>query len=562
MFNTVRKEMPALTQAAWRREAARRMGVDYDTFLKAWKKPTTKPVVPPPVVVPDPPIKLPDLKVEPPAPAPVNPPVTYETTRAQFKLVKKENPALTDAEARRIAAERMGVDYDTYLKAWKRQKGGPATPPTPSPQTPTVTPTIQKQGGTIKFNKTSIDRYLKGKGFKRSVKTKARYDHRGNLYGGGISETPGYQISTIAGDDSMVFIDFRPGGMSPDEASRAVLNIMKALEDAGFKVEPGLTRMSLRVSQAPQARKVVTAYDDPSPAWKVKTTDSASALRSESDLSFINASAMITRGNAVRVQRNFVRVDAKNGETIGTIEARSDIPGIGNGFRINMNGDIRDQWLTGARQFKTYEEAKEKFIQVWTRQHEDVLEVNPGWGRVANTTSNCTSCASTMEMRARGYDVVAVQMRDGKTLSDVYRAWGATADDMITSPGATAYGGHPIGIKQWEWKTAAKSLPTGARGFINVMWDRGGAHIYNWEKRSDGRIWYLDGQSGQEWYAGEPGMEALDRANETIWILRTDQLEADPKRMGWLVSDRGQLPMRGVPKWVHSGDITHEMRAQ
>lgn len=42
----VRKEMPGLTTAAHRREAARRLGVDYNTFLAAWKRPgaTTTPV--------------------------------------------------------------------------------------------------------------------------------------------------------------------------------------------------------------------------------------------------------------------------------------------------------------------------------------------------------------------------------------------------------------------------------------------------------------------------------------------------------------------------------------
>jgi hypothetical protein len=44
MYKQVHKENPSLSPAAVRREAARRMGVDYDTYLKAWKT-TAKPTV-------------------------------------------------------------------------------------------------------------------------------------------------------------------------------------------------------------------------------------------------------------------------------------------------------------------------------------------------------------------------------------------------------------------------------------------------------------------------------------------------------------------------------------
>jgi hypothetical protein len=39
MFRQVKKDMPGLSESAYRREAARRLGTDYDTYLKAWKKP-------------------------------------------------------------------------------------------------------------------------------------------------------------------------------------------------------------------------------------------------------------------------------------------------------------------------------------------------------------------------------------------------------------------------------------------------------------------------------------------------------------------------------------------
>lgn len=145
----VRKEMKGLTDSAIRREAARRLGVDYDTYLKAWKKPKNSPPVTPSPVTPVPPRPMPDLPkpTPPPAPQPL-PTLTHDTARAQYKLVKKENPSFTDAQIRREAARRMGVDYDSYLRAWKKPKdGAPAPKPDrahvpnppvikPSPRTP------------------------------------------------------------------------------------------------------------------------------------------------------------------------------------------------------------------------------------------------------------------------------------------------------------------------------------------------------------------------------------------------------------------------------------------
>lgn len=55
MFKKVKKEMPGLQESAYRREAARRLNMDYDTYLAAWKKPGSsviaKPKVKPPATM-------------------------------------------------------------------------------------------------------------------------------------------------------------------------------------------------------------------------------------------------------------------------------------------------------------------------------------------------------------------------------------------------------------------------------------------------------------------------------------------------------------------------------
>lgn len=66
---------------------------------------------------------------------PIPQPLTHERAREVFKQVKKELPGLQESAYRREAARRMGVDYDTYLAAWKKPgakvlpKPGPAKPP-------------------------------------------------------------------------------------------------------------------------------------------------------------------------------------------------------------------------------------------------------------------------------------------------------------------------------------------------------------------------------------------------------------------------------------------------
>lgn len=123
MFAKVKREMPGLQESAYRREAARRMGLDYQTYLKAWKKPP-KLVEPPPIKItpaPQPVIRILKPTVVEPGPAPLMPTeLTFEKARDMYRAVKREMPSATDAVLRREAARRLNVDYKDYLKAWKK----------------------------------------------------------------------------------------------------------------------------------------------------------------------------------------------------------------------------------------------------------------------------------------------------------------------------------------------------------------------------------------------------------------------------------------------------------
>ena len=126
MYSTVRKEMPGLQDSAYRREAARRLDVPYDDYLKAWKKSALKPApdVLPPIPRPAPGPVIPDFK-------PIKPPVTpniptlptlptHLEARAMAKAVRKEYPTWSDAQIRRKAADRMNMKYKDYLSVWKK----------------------------------------------------------------------------------------------------------------------------------------------------------------------------------------------------------------------------------------------------------------------------------------------------------------------------------------------------------------------------------------------------------------------------------------------------------
>lgn len=249
-YDKVRKEMPGLTPAAWRREAARRAGVDYDTFLKAWKKPG-KPVTPNPTPPPvggtpkPPPPKppIPDPPKPPGAPGPGTAMTRAEARALDKKVAKELGLKPGTAASRKAAAERAGMRYDDFLAAWKGTP--PKIPGTPRPdpipgQPPVITkpkPPPRTPGKTeVKYDTRSISTYLTKRGWKKSKKTKERFDYRGNAYGGGTAETEGFIIRSSSYDGA-IDITYRPGHLSPDQARTKVLNLIDDLRAAGFDVD-------------------------------------------------------------------------------------------------------------------------------------------------------------------------------------------------------------------------------------------------------------------------------------------------------------------------------------
>jgi hypothetical protein len=266
-FNDVRKDMPHLSPAAARREAARRAGVDYDTFLRAWKKDGA--VIRPPS---DPT----------PPPGPVKPPVppgtvaitTRDEARAfERKIAKERGLKPGTAESRKAAADAAGMRYDDFLGIWKGQKPAIPTSPRPDPiPAPVKPPAVAKPSPSpvqIGHSTRSIKKYLNDRGFRESKTGKVRRTHTGAVYGGGAAETEGFDLS-LNQFDGNIDLRWRPGSASASETIKALEHLKKDLEAAGFEVKEGLTRLhliikkpDLRISPVGPVRRLRTYKKDP-----------------------------------------------------------------------------------------------------------------------------------------------------------------------------------------------------------------------------------------------------------------------------------------------------------
>lgn len=106
MFKQVKKEMPNLQESQYRREAARRLNTDYDTYLKAWKK-AGPAVRPKPAVAPAP-------KTMPNAPIPKQP-RTFETPQMEQLRLSRQTPiAYHPLDTSRFKPRALKESAETY----------------------------------------------------------------------------------------------------------------------------------------------------------------------------------------------------------------------------------------------------------------------------------------------------------------------------------------------------------------------------------------------------------------------------------------------------------------
>jgi hypothetical protein len=214
MHRKVRKEMPGLSDAAYRREAARRMGVDYDTYLDAWKKPKASGVTPKPT---------PDVPNVPAGPAPN---MDRAAARAYERDYAKKNGLQPgSAASRRGAADELGMSYDDFLARWKGD--APAKPKAPRPEPIPRTTPPEKVADTPK----PVDAPKADAGPTVSVPGIKR-----RLSADGVNFD---QVSVTQGPGGDVIVRVLAGGLPRGEALRVEAMTLRRLVADGFDIRPG-----------------------------------------------------------------------------------------------------------------------------------------------------------------------------------------------------------------------------------------------------------------------------------------------------------------------------------
>lgn len=171
----------------------------------------------------------------------------------------------------------------------------------------------------------------------------------------------------------------------------------------------------------------------------------------------------------------------------------------------------KPQTYTAINQIPTLEEPR-KLSPV-----EEAALMNPEHDPTYSTkiyNHNCTNVATAYELRRRGYDVTAapVPRGQGRTANEYLGQWWRTADGTIPT-----YTKHDT---EADVMAALAEHPEGARGYVEVHWKAGGAHVFNWEKY-DGEVRLIEGQNPTRPDAS--GHLARAKAGR-MWTVRTDDL--------------------------------------
>lgn len=169
-----------------------------------------------------------------------------------------------------------------------------------------------------------------------------------------------------------------------------------------------------------------------------------------------------------------------------------------------------------------------------------VAKANPGRVNGPEFLNNCHYATPTMELRARGYDVIAEPtfQRNGRYQHSIAKDW--------FDPATGKYRPFTrVGLKRSELKGGkyvirdltpdeiyaglverTKDWPPGARGFITGDWKTGSAHIWNMYKDEAGVLRFADGQ------VNKPDVREYLGRISAMQILRVDDLQPVAERVG------------------------------
>lgn len=157
--------------------------------------------------------------------------------------------------------------------------------------------------------------------------------------------------------------------------------------------------------------------------------------------------------------------------------------------------------------------------------------------------NNCSLCVNSLEMRVRGYDVIAKPIGGG---FGRYRE--QTALDWVDKDGNvrgfTALESLNAKTTVTRLREYSKDLPVGARGFISGQYKKGGGHIFNWEMTENGLVFHegqvASIQSGvlSKAYDGTAGSTPLQMQPSTLAMLRVDDLQPSNQMIRQSIDER------------------------
>ena len=181
----------------------------------------------------------------------------------------------------------------------------------------------------------------------------------------------------------------------------------------------------------------------------------------------------------------------------------------------DLLGDIQDM------DKKFSDENPPKMISGKHSIDDDLMACNPRFneGVVPGTSSNCTLCAFTYDMRRRGYDVAALASETGnypeQIIKDLYKD---AKEDKIKARNFSDM-----------FKQAAEKYPEGARGEIHLTAPFF-AHSMAWEIK-DHQLVVMDPQRNDKYTPQQLNEFGFYSNNPNNGFIRTDHLEVNPDGM-------------------------------
>ena len=177
---------------------------------------------------------------------------------------------------------------------------------------------------------------------------------------------------------------------------------------------------------------------------------------------------------------------------------------------------------------------------------------------IDGSSTNCMLCTTAYDLRKRGFDV-----RAGKDLGHngfmpddlfpkIYKNYKGTNDvnlfngnknkiyeaiNDITRKNGRSLESYKKAVDIMmndKYKAVLSEInknPPGSRGNIIVWWDGGGGHSMIWERDGSGAVKFMDGQTNAVYHNFFDDVFANTDMFKSTHILRTDDLEIDPKGM-------------------------------